>query len=171
MTFVFLFDVFILFSAALCEGAAPRTGLSLNSLSSIYFMHEQEELPLQDTRAGAPPSGAQRLCLQPDQKQYVFRANSKSCPHCHPQPSPPDVQVAGRTWLLRLDFTASLCPLIKAAVFHSTHLSLWQLTKIQHIRLRTWLHWRMCWGTASSHLSTFCLSFSACFSSCLISSR
>lgn len=90
----------------------------INSLSPLHFMDVQEELPLQDTRAGAPPSGAQRLCLQPHQKQYGCGAASKSSSHRHPQPSPPDVQVA-RPNVDHLDFTASLS-LIKAAstIFH-----------------------------------------------------
>ena len=40
----------------------------LLTLSSPLFLHAQEDLPLQDTGASAPPSGAQRLCFQPDQK-------------------------------------------------------------------------------------------------------
>ncbi len=72
-----------------------RTMASPLTLFHPYLLHVQEELPLQDTGASAPPGGAQRLCLQPHQKQYGRRTAPQSGPHGHPQPSTPNIQVVG----------------------------------------------------------------------------
>lgn len=76
-----------------------QTCLHNNLISTLtsHVLHAQEELPLQDTGACAPPSGAQWLCLQPHKKQYGRRTASQSGPHRHPQPSTPNIQVAGST--------------------------------------------------------------------------
>ena len=78
-------------------GSAPPTGRTWTRPTLTLYppLHVQEELPLQDTGAGAPPGGAQRLRLQPHQKQYGRRAASQSGPHRHPQPPTPNIQVAG----------------------------------------------------------------------------